>query len=260
MSSSTRAGSAGYDMSIIFSPQGKLYQVEYAFKAIKSGGLTSIGVCGKDTVVVATQKKIPDKLIDPKSITSIYKITDYVGCVQTGIVPDSKSQVSKAIEIAASFHNKFGYHIPPNVLAKRIADLAQLNTQHASARPLGVCMILIGIDEELGPQLFKIDPAGVFCGYKACSAGEKEQEATNFLEKKFKSISSKDSNNNNNNNSKLSRDETIQLAISTLQNVLGADLKASDIEIGICSTDNIKFTLLPEDEIDTQLTKLAERD
>ncbi|KAF2070223.1 hypothetical protein CYY_008457 [Polysphondylium violaceum] len=242
------AGTAGYDMSIIFSPQGKLYQVEYAFKAIKTGGLTSIGIRGKDCVVVATQKKIPDKLIDPKSITSLYKLTDYIGCVQTGIVPDSKAQATKAIQEAASFHHKFGYQIPPNALAKRIADIAQLSTQHVSARPLGVSMILIGIDDELGPQLFKVDPAGVYSGYKATGAGEKEQEATNFLEKKFKP------------NPQLNQDETIQMAISTLQNVLGADLKASDIEIGMCTMENRKFVQLTEAQIDDQLTKLAERD
>ncbi|EFA79004.1 proteasome subunit alpha type 6 [Heterostelium album PN500] len=246
--SGSRAGTAGYDMSIIFSPQGKLYQVEYSFKAIKSGGLTSIGIRGKDTVVVAAQKKIPDKLIDPSTVSSIYKITDYLGCIQTGIVPDAKLQVSKARQEAAHFHHKFGYQIPPNVMAKKVADQAQLSTQHASSRPLGVSMILIGFDDELGPQLFKMDPSGAFFGYKATAAGEKEQEATNFLEKKFKS------------NPQLSRDETIQLAISTLQNVLGADLKASDLEIGICSRDDTKFRLLPEEDIDNQLTKLAERD
>eukprot|EP01133_Synstelium_polycarpum_P007433 gene7433-8696_t len=246
--SNSRAGTAGYDMSIIFSPQGKLYQVEYAFKAIKSGGLTSIGIRGKDCVVVASQKKIPDKLIDPNTVTSIYKLTDYIGCIQTGIIPDAKLQVSRARQEAASFHHKFGYQIPPNVLAKRIADYAQLSTQHASARPLGVSMILIGIDDELGPQLFKMDPSGAYFGYKATSAGEKEQEATNFLEKKFKS------------NPSLTKDETIQLAISTLQNVLGADLKAFDLEIGICTLDNKKFVLLAESEVDVQLTKLAERD
>eukprot|EP01132_Coremiostelium_polycephalum_P007672 gene7672-9439_t len=244
----SRAGTAGYDMSIIFSPQGKLYQVEYAFKAVKTGGLTSIGIRGKDTVVVATQKKIPDKLIDPKSITSLYKLTEYIGCVQTGIVPDAKSQVNRAIVEAAQFHYKFGYHMPPNVLAKRIADISQLSTQHLSHRPLGVSMILIGIDDELGPQLYKMDPSGAYFGYKATGAGEKEQEATNFLEKKFKS------------NPQLSQDETIQLAISTLQNVLGADLKASDIEIGMCTVNNRKFTILTEEDIDNHLTKLAEKD
>ncbi|EGG17506.1 proteasome subunit alpha type 6 [Cavenderia fasciculata] len=244
----SRAGTAGYDMSIVFSPQGKLYQVEYAFKAIKSGGLTSIGIRGKECVVVAGQKKIPDKLIDPSTVTSIYKITDYIGCIETGIVPDAKLHVSRARQDAAAFHHKFGYQIQPNFMAKKVADYAQLSTQHASARPLGVSMILIGIDDDLGPQLFKMDPSGAYFGYKATGAGEKEQEATNFLEKKFKS------------NPQLTQDETIQLAISTLQNVLGADLKASDIEIGICTMEKRKFTLLTESEIDSQLTKLAERD
>ena len=71
-------------------------------------------------------------------------------------------------------------------LANRMADKAQLNTQHAWMRPFGVATLLIGIDEELGPQLYKVDPAGSFIGYQAAAAGEKDLEATSLLEKKFK--------------------------------------------------------------------------
>jgi 20S proteasome subunit alpha 1 len=79
-----------------------------------------------------------------------------------------------------------GYEVPVHHLAKRVADIAQMYTQHAFMRALGVVTMLIAMDDEKGPQLYRCDPAGHFIGYKACAAGLKEQEANNFLEKKVK--------------------------------------------------------------------------
>merc|ERR1712216_428423 len=249
-----RGSSAGYDRHItIFSPEGRLYQVEYAFKAIKTSGLTSVGVRGKDSAVVLTQRKVPDKLHDPTSVTNMYTITDTIGVVMTGIVPDSRSSVERLRAEAAEFKFNYGYPIPVGYLAKRAADIAQVYTQHANMRPLGIAMILIGIDvegETKTPQLFRCDPAGYYVGYKATSAGQKEQEANNYLEKRYKTEA----------NPQLSYDDTVQLALACLQNVTGSDLKASDVEVCVVRNTNLKFTALNEEEIETQLTALAERD
>jgi len=250
----SRGSSAGYDRHItIFSPEGRLYQVEYAFKAIKTSGLTSVGVRGKDSAVVLTQRKVPDKLHDPTSVTNMYNITDTIGVVMTGIVPDARSSVERLRSEAAEFKFNYGYPIPVSYLAKRAADIAQVYTQHANMRPLGIAMILIGIDvdgETKSPQLFRCDPAGYYVGYKATSAGQKEQEANNFLEKRFKTEA----------NPQLSYDDTVQLALACLQNVLGADLKAPDVECCVVKNDALKFTKLSDDEVETQLTALAERE
>lgn len=243
-------GGSGYDRHItIFSPEGRLYQVEYAFKAVRLSGITSIAIRGKDTVCFVTQKKVQDKLVDPSSITHIFKITKYIGILVTGLLPDCKSIVQQCRQEAAEFRFKFGYEVPVDYLAKVLGDKAQVYTQHAYMRPLGVQTMLIGIDEERGPQLFKVDPAGYFVGYKATCVGSKETEATTFLEKKFKS------------NPQFSYEDTVQTAIAALQSVLSEDFKASEIEVGVVRADGERsFKLLSNEEVDHFLTIISERD
>lgn len=151
----------GYDQHItIFSPEGKLYQVEYAFKAVKSTGTTTVAVRGADSVAVVTQKKVPDKLIDPTSVTSLFPITRLVGMAVTGLPADARSIVQTARQNAAEFRFQYGYEVPVDYLAQQLADKAQVYTQYARMRPLGVMPILVGMDEERGAQLYKVDPAG----------------------------------------------------------------------------------------------------
>lgn len=129
---------------------------------------------------------LQDKLIDPTSITHMFRISDRIGCVVTGRMPDAKSLITRVRQEAAQFRYKNGYEIPVHHLAKRVADIAQVYTQHAFMRALGVVTMFIAVDDEKGPQLYRCDPAGHFIGYKACAAGAKEQEANNALEKKVK--------------------------------------------------------------------------
>jgi len=215
---------------------------------VKTSGQTSIAVRGEDAAVVITQKKVPDKLFDPSTITNLFKITDLVGCVATGMIADARVLVQRARYEAGEFKYKYGYQMPVAYLAKRMADMAQVYTQHAYMRPLGVDLIFIGIDDEVGPQLYRVDPAGSYIGYRASGAGVKEEEATNFLEKKLK------------NKPKLSTNEAVQLAISALQTVLAVDFKATEVEVGVVSKANPKFTVLSAEEVDRYLTQIAERD
>merc|ERR1712032_1961 len=145
----------GYDRHItIFSPEGRLHQVEYAFQAVKkSQNMTSVALRGDDSVVCVTQKKVPDKLMDGSFHTHLYNITPGIGCLMTGMSADARALVMEARKTAAEFKDENGYEIPVHYLTLKIADRNQVYT------------------------------AGNYFGYKACAAGTKDHEAINALEK-----------------------------------------------------------------------------
>ncbi|KAH0613894.1 uncharacterized protein H6S33_005780 [Morchella sextelata] len=246
------SGSAGFDRHItIFSDTGRLYQVEYAFKAITAANITSIGVRGKDCAVVISQKKVPDKLLDPASVTYIFQLSPSVGCVMTGSIADARASVTRARGEAAEFRYKFGYEMPCDVLAKRLANINQVYTQRAYMRPLGVSMTLISIDDENGPQLFKTDPAGYYVGYKATASGPKQQEALNHLEKKLKNKECAGGD----------WKEVVELGISALSAVLSVDFKSGEVEVGVVGAEGKPgFRKLTIDEIDERLQSIADKD
>jgi 20S proteasome subunit alpha 1 len=239
----------------VFSPEGSLYQVEYAFKAVKYPGLTTVAVRGKDSVVVVTQHQVPDKLMRSDSITAMFVITEGIGCCITGRAPDGKALVQKARQEASSYKRKFGLPIPVSVLAKRMADKAQVFTQEAGTRPMGATLTFIGMDVQdsdgsLVPNIYKVDPAGYYVGYHATASGAKEIEGFAHLERRQKQAAF----------STLSEAEAAMCALGVLQEITGISLKARDVEVGRCTAANPKFSVVAAQEVEAWLTQIAEKD
>jgi len=245
----SRGSSAGFDRHItIFSPEGRVYQVEYAFKAINSTNLTAVAVKGAQTACVAIQKRVPDKLVVASSVTSVHALTPKIGTVMVGMIPDSKFQVKRAQLEAAKWKYQNGCDMTADQLARRMADINQFYTQNAEMRSLGCAMLMIAYDDEAGPQIFRVDPAGYFRGMRAMGLGVKQQAANSFLEKKFKKKAD------------YSYEETVQLALECLQSALGVDLKSTEVEVAVVTKDDTNFRKLADDAVDFHLNAIAERD
>ena len=234
----------------VFSPEGKLHQIEYAFKAIKSSGLTSLSVRGKDCSVMISQKKVADLMIDPSTVTNIYTVTPGIGCMVTGREADGRAWMMRLRQEAFEYLQDNGSDIPVDVLAMKAADIAQLYTQKSGMRAYGVELTLCGFDRAKGPLLYKVDPAGHFVGYHACSSGTKDQEAQNQLEKFFreqKGFADKE------------MAEIVKIAIVSLQNTLGLDFKSTDVEIGIADNSGV-FKMLSSKDIEAHLNVIQKFD
>lgn len=225
--------------------------MEYAFKAINSSNITSLGVCGEDLAVLISQKKLPDKLLDPATVSYLFSISPSIGMVATGLIADARAQALRARLEVTEFRYLYGYEMPVQSLAKRIANLSQLYTQRAYMRPLGVSLTFCQIDPDgviPGAQIYRCDPAGYFTSVSAVATGPKQQEATTFLEKKFKKTS----------HVKGDWKDVVEFSINALSSVLGTDFRKNDIEIGVATANG--FRILTVDEIDEQLVAIAEKD
>ncbi|HEY6404680.1 MAG TPA: archaeal proteasome endopeptidase complex subunit alpha [Nitrososphaeraceae archaeon] len=174
---------AGYDRAItVFSPDGRLYQVEYAIETVRRGTL-AIGVKSKDGVILAVEEKAR-KLQISNVTQKIFQVDDHIGVAAAGYIPDARTQVDHARFFAQS--NRLIYDEPVDVegVAKNMADMAQQFTQYAGVRPFGVALILAGVDNN-GASLYLTDPSGTYIGYDAVAIGAGSDQVTEFLEKQY---------------------------------------------------------------------------
>lgn len=174
----------GYDRAItVFSPDGRLYQVEYAIETVRRGTI-AVGIKCKDGIIIAVEEK-PRKLQILSTAQKIFQIDDHVGVAAAGYIPDARSQVDNARFFSQS--NKMVYDEPVEVetIAKHLADQCQQYTQYAGVRPYGVALILGGVVNNK-PELFLTDPSGTYISYDAIAIGSGSEQVTDFLEKTYK--------------------------------------------------------------------------
>jgi len=231
---------AGYDLSVTtFSPDGRVFQVEYAGKAVENSG-TSLAICCKDGVVFAVEKFLTSKMLVPGTIKRIFPISRNAGMAVAGMLADSRQIVARARSEAHQYKDAYGEEIPPEVLAERIGLFVHAYTLYWSIRPFGCAALLGCVDKETKkPSLFCIEPQGMVSKYKGTAEGKGKQAAKTEIEKLFASTGG---------------DLTCEQALVHVAKILHKvhDEKDKDFELDaswICAASNYEHANVPSDKL-----------
>jgi proteasome alpha subunit len=226
------------EASTIFSPDGRLYQVEYAREAVKKGS-TTMGFKWKDGVLLLAHKPEASKLVNLQSLEKIYQIDTHIACVATGLVADGRHLVEMAREEAQ--WNKVRYDEPITVkeLVNILCEYTHLYTQFDGVRPFGVVLLIGGIDST-GKHLFSTDPSGAYLGYKAVCEGKKSTDAMTQFTKSY--------------TTDISLDQALELGLQTLKKITKQKFNTEMIEAAVIDKKTGYHKLTPE-----ALKKLAEK-
>jgi len=169
----------------IFSPEGRLYQVEYAMEAISHAG-SAIGILAKDGVVLAAEKPVSSKLLDPiRRSEKMYRLDDHIACAVAGITADANILINRARVVAQRYTFTYQEPAPVEYLVRSLCDTKQAYTQRGGQRPFGVSFIYAGWDKHYGFQLYKSDPSGNFGGWKATAIGKNKTQAITIMKKEW---------------------------------------------------------------------------
>ncbi|KXS17109.1 N-terminal nucleophile aminohydrolase, partial [Gonapodya prolifera JEL478] len=172
----------GYDLSAsTYSPDGRIFQIEYALKAVENSG-TALAIRAKDGVVLAVEKLVASKLLVQGSNKRIQTVDTHIGVGTAGLLADSRHLVNRAREDAQSYRELYLTPIPGRVSADRLSQYVQAYTLYASVRPFGISAIL-GAWDKTGPGVWMVEPSGVSYGYSAIAIGKGRQVAKTELEK-----------------------------------------------------------------------------
>jgi proteasome alpha subunit len=217
----------------MFSPDGRLYQVEYASKIVEQG-TTGVGIVYKEGVLIAADKSISSRLVIPQSIEKIFKIDEKIAVVSAGLVGDARRLVGIARRQAQDNKMVFSEPIQVQVMSKEIAETKQAFTQYGGLRPFGVSFIIAGIDEN-GPQLFQTEPSGALAEYKSISIGRNKENAMKVFEKEYKD--------------NLSLEKAVIIAYDALAKSIPEKEKISILRVEFAIINQEGFRFLEESEL-----------
>ncbi|WP_436343516.1 archaeal proteasome endopeptidase complex subunit alpha [Natronorubrum sp. FCH18a] len=227
-----------YDRGItIFSPDGRLYQVEYAREAVKRG-TASIGVRTKDGVVLAVDKRVPSPLLEDSSVEKIHKADNHVGIASAGHVADARQLIDFARRQTQVNQLRYGEPIGVETLTKEVTDHIQQYTQVGGARPFGVALIVGGIDNG-EPRLFETDPSGTPYEWKALAVGSDRGELQEYLEENYDEESDLDGG--------------IALALDALASVNEGSLLPNEVGLATIDVESESFEQFDHDTIESHL-------
>ncbi|MHA1680104.1 MAG: archaeal proteasome endopeptidase complex subunit alpha [Promethearchaeota archaeon] len=223
----------GYDRGLtVFSPEGRLYQVEYALEAVKRGTL-AIAIKGTDGAVIVVHKKISSPLIDPSKIHKVFIVDKHIGVAISGLHADARILTDQARLQAAIFRLNYEEEPLIDTIVRKICDLTQAYSQHGGVRPFGAALMFVGIDDK-GPQVYTTSPSGTFFSWIARAIGYKSDETQDYLKEEYKVLKP--------------LDELKVYAMSILKKFVDEDLTPDTVEVGIISSKEKTFKMLNGDE------------
>ncbi len=237
-----------YDRGItIFSPDGRLYQVEYAREAVKRG-TASIGVRTPEGVVLVVDKPVRSSLLEGTSVEKLHKVDDHVGVASAGHVADARQLIDFARQQAQVEQLRYGERIGVETLTKRVTDNIQQYTQIGGARPFGVALLVGGVEDGT-PRLYETDPSGTPYEWKAVAVGNERSAVEDYLADHYKE--------------EMSLEDGIGLALGALAAVGDDGLDPAGLGVATISVETAQYRELDRDEIREQLVAnelLAEDD
>jgi len=229
-----------YDRGItIFSPDGRLYQVEYAREAVKRGS-ASIGVRTNGGVVLVVDKRSRSPLMEPASVEKLHKADDHVGIASAGHVADARQLIDFARRQAQVNRLRYGEPVGVETLTKNITDHIQQYTQVGGARPFGVALIVGGI-EDGEPRLFETDPSGTPYEWQALAVGADRGEIDDYLEEHYEP--------------EATLDEGVELALAALASVNDDGLDPEGVGVATISAETERYVDLSDEEIAEHLAE-----
>ncbi len=224
----------GYDRAItVFSPDGRLYQVEYAREAVKRG-TTAVGIKCVEGVVLIVDKRVSSRLLEASSIEKIFKIDEHIGVASSGLVGDARSLVDRARIESQINRVTYDEKIDVEALSKKLCDHMQTYTQFGGARPYGTALLIAGIsDGEC--RLFETDPSGTLLEYKATGIGIGRPAAMKLFEEEY--------------NYDATVSHAIILGLKALRDATEGKFDVNTVEIGVIEMKNPVFRKMSKDEV-----------